>query len=111
MEKWPYHLRMNVYFSIAAFVAGSAIAIQATMNSRLGVLLNNSILAAMVVYIMSSIFAFIYFVLLMNDLPDKCVVKSIPLYLWISGGLLSAFAISSMYWLIPRAGIAPMMTF
>ena len=100
-----------IIYSLIAFIAGGAIAIQAGMNSRLGVLLKSSFLAATVVYVGNFLFTVLYIVISSGSIPDSKSLKVVPVYLWFSGSILSAFAISSMYWLIPRAGVGPMMSF
>jgi len=98
-------------YPLIAFMAGAAIAIQAGLNSRLGVLLKNSIMAAAVVYLGSFIFTGFYLILSSGYMIDKANLRQVPIYLWFTGGVLSAMAISSMYWLIPRSGVGPAMSF
>jgi len=38
-------------------------------------------------------------------------IKSVPLYLWFSGGALSAFGVSIFYYLIPKMGVGSMMSY
>jgi transporter family-2 protein len=38
------------------------------------------------------------------------MVKSVPFYLWFSGGLLSAMGVALFYWLIPQMGAGAMIS-
>ncbi|MCZ4282802.1 DMT family transporter [Kiloniella laminariae] len=87
-----------------AFVAGAAIAAQAALNSQLGLLLKNPIFATVVAFSASLVFTTLALVFTVRRVPDSSSLQSVPFYLWFTGGLLSAFAIASFYWLIPKIG-------
>ncbi|MDH5445713.1 MAG: DMT family transporter [Gammaproteobacteria bacterium] len=96
---------MNLYLLLLAFIAGAAIAAQASMNAQLGVMLNSSILASMFAFLSGLLFISVYFVLTSQTWPNQQQLIIVPTYLWFAGGLLSAFAITSFYWLIPQLGV------
>ena len=100
-----------LYFILLSFFAGIAIAIQANINSQLGVFLTSSLLATFVALLSSLVFISIAITFLVKEFPNIEVVRSIPLYLWLTGGLLSAFALASFYFVIPKIGILPMISF
>lgn len=100
----------SLSFILLAFIAGTAIAAQASMNAQLGVLLQNTLLASLVAFFSGFVFTLISFISMQKNLPDYQTVSKVPVYLWFTGGLLSAFAISSFYWLIPRMGVAGMIS-
>ena len=103
---------MNMNFlSIIAFSSGAAISIQAAMNAQLGSLLKNPLLAACAAFSSSIFFTLLAVMVYTKEYPSIEIVKSIPIYLWFAGGILSAFAISMFYYLIPQMGIGPMMSF
>lgn len=81
------------------------------MNSQLGLLLKSPLLATSVAFLSGFIFSLAYFLLFVRRTPSLEVIYSVPLYLWFSGGLLSAFAITCIYWLIPKLGVGPLMSF
>ncbi|MAT95513.1 MAG: hypothetical protein CME59_23335 [Halioglobus sp.] len=95
---------------LLALLAGAAIAVQASMNAQLGVLLRSSILGTWVAFLVSLAFVSLALVLLSREMPTSAAVRSVPLYLWFSGGALSAFAISTYFYLIPQMGIGTMMS-
>ncbi len=99
------------YLSILAFMAGAAIATQASMNAQLGVLLKNSLLGTAIAFVSSFLFTVLAVIVFTKEYPSVDSVMSIPVYLWFSGGVLSAFGISMFYYLIPKIGIGEMMSY
>jgi len=99
------------YLSLLALVAGAAIAIQATMNAQLGVLLKNSMMGTTIAFLFSFIFTISAMLLSARNYPNLAEVKLVPLYLWFTGGALSAFGVGMFYYLIPKMGVGPMMSF
>ncbi|MCV2883422.1 DMT family transporter [Aestuariibacter sp. AA17] len=97
-------------FPLLAIVAGAAIAFQAAMNARLGVLLKNPLLATVIAFLLACVFTVSFMLLSQRQLPVIEDVKSIPGYLWF-GGMLSAFGVGSYYYLIPKMGVGSMMSF
>ncbi len=106
------NLPMNaLYFPILALLAGAAIATQASLNAHLGVVLKNSVLATVIAFTNSLIFTLIILFTTTKTPPSLQTAKQVPFYLWFSGGLLSTFGIATFYWLIPKMGIGPLMSF
>ncbi len=101
----------NLLFPFIAFIAGVAIAIQASMNAHLGVLIKNSVFATTVAFLNSFIFTLITLVFIAKKLPSLDTIKTVPFYLWFSGGLLSTFGVGAFYWLIPKMGVGSMVSF
>lgn len=99
------------YLAIIAFLSGAAISTQAAMNAQLGSLLKNSLLAACIAFCSSIFFMLLAVVTYTKEYPPLEVVRAVPVYLWFSGGILSAFGISMFYYLIPRMGMGAMMSF
>ena len=99
------------YLSLFALLAGAAIATQASMNAQLGYLLNNPLMAACIAFSSSVLFSLMAVVAHTKEYPSIEMARSVPVYLWFSGGVLSAFGISMFYYLIPKMGIGPMMSF
>ena len=97
--------------SFLALAAGAAIAIQATMNAQLGVLLKSSMMGTSIAFLFSFIFTVSAMVLSAKQYPDLTEIKAVPLYLWFTGGALSAFGVGLFYYLIPKMGIGSMMSY
>ena len=97
--------------SLLALAAGAAIAIQATMNAQLGVLLKSSMLGTSIAFLFSCVFTVSAMMLSTKQYPQMDDIKSVPLYLWFSGGALSAFGVGMFYYLIPKMGVGSMMSY
>jgi transporter family-2 protein len=61
------------------------------------------------------LFSFLFIVSAMllsaKQYPNMAEIKSVPLYLWFSGGALSAFGVGMFYYLIPTMGVGSMMSY
>ena len=101
---------MNI-LSLLAMGAGAAITVQATMNAQLGVLLKSSMLGTSIAFLFSCVFTVLAMVLWSKQTPQLTDIKTVPLYLWFSGGALSAFGVGMSYYLIPKMGVASMMSY
>ncbi|SMR73446.1 DMT family transporter [Marinobacterium sediminicola] len=93
-----------------ALSAGAAIAVQAGMNARLGVVLGNTMLGTSIAFAVACLVSLLVVVLQLARLPDFDRVGDVPNYLWL-GGVISAFGVGMFYFLIPRMGVGPMMAF
>lgn len=98
------------YLPLLALIAGAAIAVQASMNAQLGMLLRSSLLATSVAFATSFLLSSIVLVVSTRRYPPPEAVQAVPFYLWL-GGVLSAFGVGIFYFLIPRMGVGPMMSF
>lgn len=97
-------------YTIYALLAGAAIALQAGMNARLGVLLNSSIAASASAFFLSCLIMTALYLLMTKDATSIINIKTVPWYLWL-GGFLSAFGVGMFYFLIPKMGVGPMMSY
>ncbi|WP_116473538.1 DMT family transporter [Zobellella maritima] len=98
------------YLSLLALMAGAAIAVQAGMNAQLGVLLRNSLLGTAVAFSVSCLLSLLAVMVSTRQYPQLASIQAVPLYLWF-GGVLSVFGVGMFYFLIPRMGAGPMMSF
>lgn len=98
------------YFSWLALLAGAAIGLQAGMNAQLGVLLKSPLLSAAITFIVACCCVLIVVMITARQFPSLANVQSVPIHLWFSGAI-SAFGVASFYFLIPRMGVGPMMSF
>jgi transporter family-2 protein len=98
-------------FSLLALAAGAAIAVQATMNAKLGVLLKSSTIGTSVAFLFALIFTVLAMLVSIKQYPNLAEIKSVPFYLWFSGGALSAFGVGMFYYLIPKMGVGSMMSY
>lgn len=101
----------NLILFILSFLVGIMVVIQGGVNARLGIFLKNSLLATSVALTIGACFTLIAILFTVKQLPSPNQLKEIPLYLWITGGLLSFLAVSLFYYIIPRIGISTTVTF
>jgi len=99
-----------IFLSLLALSAGAAIAIQASLNAQLGVLLKSSMLGTSIAFLSSFVFILFATILSTRQYPAIVEIRAIPVYLWFSGGALSAFGVGMFYYLIPKMGIDSMMS-
>ncbi|MBU2493152.1 MAG: DMT family transporter [Bacteroidetes bacterium] len=100
----------QLFLSVIAFTGGVFLAAQGVFNSQLGVLLKSPLLAAVTAFFSSTFFAFLFVVISAKNPPSLETIKSVPLYLWFTGGLLSVIGISLYYYTIPKLGISTMIS-
>lgn len=102
---------MNNYsLFILAFIGGLFLAMQGGLNAQLGVLLKNPLLASLIAFFSSFVFALIFILLNYKSLPTFAQIKEVPFYLWFSGGFFSVIGISLYYYTIPKLGISTMIS-
>lgn len=99
------------YFPLLALAAGGAIAVQAAMNAQLGVLLKSSLLGTSIAFLCACLFTLFATLFSAKHYPQMEDIKSVPTYLWFSGGVLSAFGVGMFYYLIPKMGVGTMMSY
>lgn len=95
---------------LMAFMGGVFLALQGTLNARLGVRMGNPILASLVAFSCSAVIVFIYVLFSKPKYVSFEELKNIPLYLWFTGGLCSVVGISMYYYTIPKLGAANMIS-
>lgn len=99
------------YPALLALLAGAAIAVQAGLNASLGKQLGNPLFATVVAFGAGLGFTLLAALAVVRQLPNADAVHAVPSYLWFASGLLSASALVSLYWLIPRVGLGVTMSF
>ncbi len=100
----------HITIMLFAMTGGVLLSVQGGLNSQLGVLLKNPLLATLVVYLFSTLFALIFVLLSVKSVPSIQQVKDIPMYLWFTGALFSVIGISLYYYTIPKLGISTMIS-
>ena len=101
----------NSILLLLSVSVGVMVVIQGSINARLGVLLNNALLATSTALVMSASVTLIAVFVTVRQFPSMDQVKTIPAYMWFTGGILSFLAVSLFYYVIPRTGIATAVTF
>ncbi|MFK8039279.1 MAG: DMT family transporter, partial [Crocinitomicaceae bacterium] len=76
---------MNQFtLSVLAFIGGAFLAIQGGLNAHLGVLLKNPLLASVIAFLSSSVFAVAIVLTSVKAFPTINQLKVIPIYLWFT---------------------------
>ena len=96
--------------SVLAILGGVFLALQGGLNSNLGVLLKNPLLASVVAFFSSTVFATAFVLISAKSSLNWADLKQIPIYLWFTGGLFSVLGISLYYYTIPKLGISTMIS-
>ncbi len=106
-----YLYSMNkMLLMILAFSGGVFLAAQSALNTHLGVLLKNPILATLATSISGTIFTSIIILLGAKTIPNLITIKQVPWYLWFLGGLFSVIGVSIYFYSIPKLGIFKMLS-
>lgn len=100
----------QISLSLLAILGGVFLAAQGGLNSYLGILLKNPLLASVVAFFSSTIFAMAFVLMSVKSSPNWVEIKEIPTYLWFIGGLFSVLGISLYYYTIPKLGISTMIS-
>lgn len=100
----------QIHLTFLAFIGGIFLAVQGGLNAQLGALLKNPILASLVAYFWSALFAGVILLISIRQIPSVDQIQKIPSYLWFAGAMFSVVGISLYYYTIPRLGIATMIS-
>lgn len=102
---------MNQFLlSCLAFIGGVFLAIQASLNTNLGILLKKPVFASVAQTASGTIFALLIVALTVKTLPSTETMKQVPFYLWFTGGLFTVLGVSIYYFTIPKLGLSTMIT-
>lgn len=99
------------YFPLLSLLAGAAIATQVSMNAQLGVLLKNPLIGTAIAFMSASVFTLFAVIASTEQYPEAEAIQSVPVYLWFLGGALSSFGVAMFYYLTPKMGVGPMMSY
>jgi len=101
----------NLTLILLSFSVGIMVVIQGGINARLGIILNNSLLATTTALVVSASLTVVAALITVKHLPGSSQLKLVPAYMWFTGGVLSFSAVSLFYYIIPRIGISTAVTF
>ena len=95
---------------ILAIVGGVFLAMQGGFNAQLGVQLRNPLMASLVAFFFSMVFALLMVLMSLKNFPKVSLLYDIPKYLWFTGALFSVIGICLYYYTIPKLGISTMIS-
>ncbi|RDY61381.1 DMT family transporter [Flagellimonas nanhaiensis] len=98
---------INIFLAV---IGGVFLAMQGGLNAQLGMHLKSPVLATLVAFVFSSLFALVIVASSLKGGVDISLFKSVPIYLWFSGAFFSVLGISLYYHTIPRLGISTMIS-
>lgn len=102
---------MNIlYMTLISIIAGIAIALQSSLSGQFSSIVRSPAWASFMIYSTSSIVMSIYLVASKTRIPSFATIKSVPIHLWFAGAFLSVFALTLIYWQMPKIGVAKVMT-
>jgi len=96
---------------LLAVIAGILVVLQGGFNAKLGIHLNNSLLATLANLSIAAIFTSVAVVITIRQYPSSATLQSIPAYYYLIGALCSFLAVSLFYFLIPKLGIGTTVLF
>ncbi len=96
MGQWVYLLM--------AMVAGACLPLQVGVNSSLARGLANPLSAALVSFAVGTMALFAYVLVMRLPVPGFARAASMPWWIWIGGGFLGAYFVSSAIYLAPKVG-------
>lgn len=99
-----------ILMTFISIICGAAIALQSTLSGQLNGVVNNSLFTSFAIYIACALLMVIVFFISGTEIPAVSILKKVPRHLWVFGAILSVFALSTIYWLMPKIGVARVMT-
>jgi transporter family-2 protein len=93
---------------LLAFIGGTAVVFQISINSQLGSFLGHPVQAALVSFTVGTIVLFLYSFTLNLEWPELNTIIQTPWWLWI-GGALGAFYVFCTIFLAPKLGGATLI--
>ena len=96
MTQWGYLLM--------AMVAGACLPLQVGVNSALARGLENPVSAALVSFAVGTAALLAYVLAMRYPLPGFARAAALPWWIWIGGGFLGAYFVSSAIFLAPKIG-------
>lgn len=102
---------MNLlYMTLISITAGMAIALQSAMSGQFSSIVRSPSWTSLMIYSTSSIVMTIYLIVSKTQIPNMDTLKLVPGHLWYVGALLSVFALTLVYWQMPKIGVARVMS-
>ena len=95
---------MNYIYVIVAILAGVVFAIQPAINENVGRSLNHPIQASFVSFLVGTLLLLIINFALGLKLPTADKLVAVPWWLWLAGGAIGAFVVTTALTIQPKIG-------
>lgn len=90
---------------IIALLAGAVMPTQAAVNHKLSTYVQHPVYSAIISFGVGTLALLVYLLVAGLPLKNLLLAKNAPIIAW-TGGLLGAFFVSAIVWLVPRLGVA-----
>lgn len=97
-------MRIDIVF--LSFISGILIATQSALSGQLSSILKNPLIATFALYLSGALFISFYLFVTKEETPKLEVIKTVPTYLWIVGGVVSTFGLTLVYKSMPLLGLS-----
>lgn len=97
---------MNYFYFLIAILAGAIFALQPPLNASIARTLNNPLLAALVSFSVGTIVLLIINLIIGIKFPPVTKLQTLPWWVWLSGGTIGAFVVSTVIVIQPKIGAA-----
>ncbi len=95
---------MNLVYVVVAILAGVLFAIQPAINENVGRSLNHPIQASFVSFLVGTLLLLIINFALGLKLPSTDKLVAVPWWLWLAGGAIGAFVVTTALSIQPKIG-------
>ena len=90
---------------LVAVLAGMVLPLQASLNAKMGAVVQNPLLGSLLSFLVGTVGLLIYIVVSRVPISNLLLAKTAPAILWLAG-LLGAFYVTAIILLVPRLGVA-----
>jgi transporter family-2 protein len=106
-------MKMNtqLLYIALALIAGAFVPFQTASNTAMSRSFHSGIYASLVVFVVAAIAMIILIIVRQEPFPSSEQVKEVPLFAWVTGGLLGAAYIFLLIFLAPKLGMASVTGF
>jgi len=101
----------SVIWLVHALAAGGILALQLGVNARLAAAVGHPVVAALISFLVGTVILGAFALMLRLPLPALSSVRATPWWVFLGGGIMGAFFVSSVVVLAPRLGAAVTLTF
>ena len=102
---------MNILtMTLISIIAGVAIALQSALSGQFSSIVRSPYWTSLLIYSTSSLLMGFYLLVTKTKLPSMDTLRLVPSHLWFMGAFLSVFALTLVYWQMPKIGVAKVMT-
>jgi bacterial/archaeal transporter family-2 protein len=99
-------MKSQIFLIIISLISGALIPVQASTNAAFSKAIGNPIITALMVFVVGLVGVFGYILIMRVPFPEIMQLKSAPAYGYL-GGLIIAFYVIIITFVIPRIGVAP----